>query len=210
MIICHSRFVLSLARQYGWKAGARYTNLRDVRHLNEVFFIDIDWKNYDFERHLWAVQSKKPRLTVARDVTDARELDEILHEAEKLSRSCERVIVVPKDAELLNEKRLGIPTQFRLGYSVPTKYGKTTIPPERFTGDVHLLGGRPDVQRKLASRMNVVSLDGNRITLDAKFGDVFVGDRFTPLRNGNYERCLRMSFENVNRLWVHSKERIDG
>lgn len=90
---------------------------------------------------------------------------------------------------------------FRLGYSVPTRYGGTPISPEHFIGDVHLLGGRPDVQRRLADVMDVQSLDGNRFTYDAKFGDYFVGSKFVPHPTGGYETCLQASLTNIAKLW---------
>ncbi|QPC97765.1 DUF6610 family protein [Qipengyuania soli] len=200
-IICHSKYVLDIAMSFGWKAGARYTNLRDVKHLNSVHFIDIDWKNYDYDRHLHAVREKRPALTVARDVLDATHLDEILREAEVLGRYCETVIVVPKDPALMDEPRLSVPYMFRLGYSVPTRYGGTEIPTTFFRGPVHLLGGRPDVQRELARQMDVQSIDGNRLTLDAKFGDYFDGQRFRPHPEGGYRRCVTDSIRNVKALW---------
>src|SRR2546423_413471 len=84
-----------------------------------------------------------------------------------------------------------------VGYSVPTKYGRTGIPLQYFRGrKVHLLGGRPDVQRKIACSLDVVSLDLNRFTLDAKFGDYFDGEIFRPHPVGGYHRCLRDSIRN--------------
>src|SRR5438270_5188920 len=80
-IICHSRYVIDRAMQFGWHPGARYTNLRDVKHLPHVYFVDIDWKNYSFERHLEVVRQVRPSMTVARDVVDATELNDVLHEA---------------------------------------------------------------------------------------------------------------------------------
>jgi hypothetical protein len=73
--------------------------------------------------------------------------------------------------------------------------------PHVFKGRVHLLGGRPDVQRRLADAMNVVSVDCNRFTLDAAFGDYFDGEKFRPHPKGGYHRCLRDSILNINRLW---------
>ena len=52
---------------------------------------------------------------------------------------------------------------------------------------VHLLGGRPDVQRRLAELMPVFSIDTNRFTLDAAFGDYFDGEMFRPHPIGGYE-----------------------
>lgn len=200
-IISHSRYVIDRAIPQGRKAGARYTNLRDVKHLSEVYFIDIDWKNYNFEQHLAATQKIRPKLTVARDVTDANDLASILTEAHQLNQFAETVIIVPKDTQLIAQPRLGVPETFRLGYSIPTRYGGTQIPPSRFVGEVHLLGGRPDVQRSLADQMQVRSLDGNRFTLDAKFGDYFDGSSFRPHPKGGYENCLTDSLRNIASLW---------
>jgi hypothetical protein len=69
--------VIDRAIQFGWQPGARYTNLRDVRHLPHVYFIDIDWKNYSFERHLSAVKQVRPTMTVARDVTEDDHIDDV-------------------------------------------------------------------------------------------------------------------------------------
>jgi len=200
-IICHSRFVIDRAISFGWQPGARYTNLRDVKHLPHVYFVDIDWKNYSFERHLDAVSRVKPTMTVARDIMEDDHLDDVLHEASVLATFAQTVIVVPKDPRLKQRCRLGIPDMFRLGYSVPTKYGSTSITPDYFKGDVHLLGGRPDVQRRLADIMTVRSLDGNRFTYDARYGDYFDGETFRPHPQGGYEECLRASLSNINQLW---------
>lgn len=200
-IITHSKFVIDRALPKGWVAGARYTNLRDVKHLPRVYFIDIDWKRYDFDRHLAVVKKVRPQLTVARDITSADSLDDVIREAELLAKHSGRVVLVPKDERLEHLERLGVPQMFRMGYSVPTRYGGTAISPKRFTGDVHLLGGRPDVQRKLAEQMNVASLDGNRFTLDAQFGDYFDGSKFKPHPIGGYATCLDESLTQIAKLW---------
>ncbi len=200
-IVNHSKRVLDLAQKHGWEVGARYTNLRDVKTFESVAFIDIDWKNYDFERHLAAVKKIRPKMTVARDIEDIQDLDDILNEAAQLQKFCEDVILVPKDKRLINKLHL-LPKEYILGYSVPSKYGKTEIPPEEFEGrKVHLLGGRPDVQRELAKKMNVVSADCNRFTLDAQYGDYFVGDKFIPHKSGGYDNCIKDSILNINKIW---------
>lgn len=208
-IVNHSKKTLDIALKHGWHVGVKYTNLRDVKHFDTVTFIDIDWKNYNFKKHLEAVIKYRPKLTVARDIVNINDLYDILNEAETLQKYCEQVIIVPKAIELIDKLYL-IPEKFILGYSVPTKYGKTDIPPEKFSNrKVHLLGGRPDVQRTLANKMNVVSFDCNRFTLDAKFGDYFVGNKFTPHINGGYVNCINDSILNINKIWedYHGQER---
>src|SRR6266849_4827134 len=63
--VAHSHRVLRIARRYGWLPGARYTNLRDVRRCDRVGFLDIEWKNYSFERHLKAAKATRPAITVS-------------------------------------------------------------------------------------------------------------------------------------------------
>ncbi len=200
-IVNHSRKTLEIALQHGWEVGARYTNLRDIKTFKNIAFIDIDWKNYNFEKHLNAVKLIRPKMTVARDIENINDFESIMKEAEILHKYCEDIIIVPKAKELINKLHI-IPDKYMLGYSVPSKYGKTDIPPEKFKNRrVHLLGGRPDVQRHLASIMNVVSADCNRFTLDAKFGDYFVGNKFIPHHIGGYENCLNASLVNINKIW---------
>lgn len=199
--VAHSRRAVIIARGYGWFPGARYTNLRDVRKEPHVGFLDIHWKRYDFRRHLQAAARIRPFLTVARDIESIGELPTILNEASKLAEHSDYVVVVPKDPKLTGCFDDLIPKQFLLGYSVPTRYGGTQIAPTEFTRPTHLLGGRPDVQRRLAEGMPVVSLDCNRFTLDAGFGDYFDGETFRPHPKGGYSTCMAASVENITALW---------
>ncbi|PPD12965.1 DUF6610 family protein [Methylophilus sp.] len=201
--IAHSKTAINIAKNHGWLPGARYTNLRDIKTFDfeGQGFLDIDWKNYNFSRHLEAAAFKKPKLTIARDVECISKLDQILMEAEQLAMYSEYVAIVPKDPLMNDRISELIPPNFILGYSVPTRYGGTTVSLESFDRPVHLLGGRPDVQRKLAKRLNVFSLDCNRFTYDACFGDYFDGETFRPHPEGGYENCLNDSLRKINELW---------
>lgn len=198
--VCHSKKTIDIADKFGWLPGAKYTNLRDIKHCKRVGFIDIDWKNYCFEKHIDAVIKTSPLYTVAKDIIDIKEVDEILYQADQLSNYAENVILVPKDCKLKNMLN-NLPHKYLLGYSVPTKYGGTEISTSHFQRPVHLLGGRPDIQRKLANEMQVISFDCNRFTIDAKFGDYFDGKKFTPHPIGGYENCLYSSIKNITELW---------
>jgi hypothetical protein len=70
-----------------------------------------------------------------------------------------------------------------------------------FRRPVHLLGGRPDEQRRLAKYLNVVSIDCNRFTYDAMYGDYFKVNKFVPHPIGGYENCIRNSIVNINSIW---------
>ncbi|CUA86597.1 hypothetical protein Ga0061063_2728 [Gulbenkiania indica] len=201
--VAHSRHVITLAAEFGWRPGARYTNLRDVRNVDfaGVGFLDIHWKRYDFMRHLAAAERLRPFMTVARDIESVQQLDAILREAEALQRFARHVVLVPKDPALHRRFHALLPPHFVPGFSVPTRYGGTALPPENYTRPVHLLGGRPDVQRRYADLMPVASLDCNRFTLDARFGDYFDGEIFRPHPQGGYDTCLRDSLANINHSW---------
>lgn len=201
--VAHSQKVINLSASYGWLPGAKYTNLRDLKGIDfeSKGFLDIEWKKYNFSRHLAAVQENKPFLTMARDVESIEQLDSILQEAEILIKFSKHVAIIPKDIRLNNRLTELIPKQFILGYSVPTRYGGTEVSLESFDRKVHLLGGRPDIQRKLADFLEVMSLDCNRFTLDAKYGYYFNGNKFVKLLDGGYEKCLEASLININKIW---------
>jgi len=197
----HSATVLNIAVAYGWLPGARYTNLRDVRAFKKLGFLDIEWKRYDFRRHLEAAMATRPIMTVARDVEEKRDLRRIIDQAYRLLECAKFVVVVPKDPALETKLNTSIPKEFLLGFSVPTRYAGTSLSPHAFTRPVHLLGGRPDVQRRLANTMPVFSLDLNRFTIDAAFGDYFDGETFRPHPVGGYVRCLSASLKNITAIW---------
>ena len=200
--VSHSRRAAAIAVRFGWLPGARYTNLRDARSFDRLGFLDIDWREYDFRRHLAAARSTRPLCTVAQDVVRRRDLPRIIDQAFDLAQYADEVIIVPKDVCLARELDTAIPEDFVLGYSVPSTYGGTRIAPHHFHRAVHLLGGRPDIQRNLAEVMPVISFDCNRFTLDAAFGKYFDGKRFRLHPRGGYDRCLRDSVRNITAaLW---------
>jgi hypothetical protein len=199
--VTHSKKVQRIAAREGWLPGARYTNLRDVKALGRLGFLDIDWKRYDFDAHLAATKRTRPILTVARDIEDQSLLTEVLEQAHRLQEFSQFVAIVPKDPRMASALDSVIPDHFVLGFSVTSSYGGTAIDPSYFRRPVHLLGGRPDVQRRLAQIMPVFSFDCNRFTLDAAYGDYFDGQRFRRHPRGGYDRCLRESIRNINRIW---------
>lgn len=199
----HSRFVQDITVAHGWLPAARYTNLRDVRSYDSLGFLDIEWKAYDFALHLRAAKATRPHLTIARDVTDLGQLSRILEEGDQLLEWCDRVAIVPKDSRFnLSGVSSLIPERFMLAYSVPTRYGGTDVRPDLFDRETHLLGGSPAKQLALANSLPVYSLDCNRFTIDAKFGDRFDGERFVRSRELGYRECLRQSVVAINSAWA--------
>ncbi|MEO1333710.1 MAG: DUF6610 family protein [Myxococcota bacterium] len=201
-VICFGPPVASLALRYRWWRGARYTELRHIRRARRIGLIDIPWKRYDFDYHLRAVRRYRPRMTVLRDIERGVRIDSILRQAEQLGKHAGVLIAVPKRRGAIEQlERVGLPNLI-LGYSVPTRHGGTQLPTSAFSGwPVHLLGGHPRVQRKLAEKLDVVSLDCNRLSIDAAFGDTFDGHTFRPGINEGYVACAAGSMRAINRTW---------
>jgi len=192
---------MRLAVRRGWLPGARYSNLRDIRGFETIGLIDVDWKRYSFKQHLAAVKAVRPLLTVARDVTSLRSVDELFTQIELLRGYAETVIVVPKVRSFVKVKRRFLDIGVILGYSVQTGYGGTRLPLRHFVDSpVHLLGGRPLAQFKLSRALTVTSLDCNSITVDAAFGKYFDGSRWRPSKRG-YAWCISASLHGLNKLW---------
>src|SRR2546428_2871859 len=92
--VAHSRTVLDIAYRYGWHPGARYTNLRDVKTVRRLGFLDIRWKDYDFTEHLKATKLTRPYITVAQDIVRSRDLAKVLDEACELAEWAQYVVIV--------------------------------------------------------------------------------------------------------------------
>src|SRR5436190_20650422 len=94
--ISYGAVIIKMAMRYGWLPGARYTNLRCVRHVDRLGFLDIDWRRYCFRRHLQAVKDTRPCLTVARDIQRRDQLDRVIDQANELQEWSDHVVIVPK------------------------------------------------------------------------------------------------------------------
>ncbi|NES17894.1 MAG: GNAT family N-acetyltransferase [Symploca sp. SIO3E6] len=143
----------AIASTSGWRLGINSSG--KVKAHCHMAMVDNKWKNYKHPKHLEMVRQNKPLLATARDIESPEQLPEILEQAAELAQYAGRVLLIPKcDAEL--------PSQYWLGYSVPSGHGSTNLVPERFEGRlVHLLGGSPIRQVLLYPQMDVISLDAN-------------------------------------------------
>jgi hypothetical protein len=200
-IVTHGRHVQRLAAKSRWGSGARYTNLRDVRERHAVAFIDIDWKNYSLVHHLAAVKKVRPFMTVMRDVESEDDFARTVRASAQFLNWSRYVIIVPKFRKWRSKFERLLTERHIVGYSVPTRYGGTSIDLRSIGHPVHLLGGRPDRQRELAAQGNVVSIDCNRFTLDASYGDYFDGVKYNYERLLSYDECLSRSMRGIDFAW---------
>ena len=128
-------------------------------------FCDQNWRKPDRAKYMAALAEHRPALATVLDYEREAQLGEVLswaHEAAQYVK--EAVIIIPKAQNTLAAlpREIG-GKEVRLGYSVPTRFGGTEVPVWEFCGwPVHLLGGAPQAQMKLAAYLdNVQSADGN-------------------------------------------------
>lgn len=154
-----------IAIEAGFLYGAQVPNT--VYH--PPYFCDQDWRKPDREGYMSALAEHKPHVTTVLDWEHPDQLSEVLGWAEDAAQFADVVVIIPKVIGGIQDLPRTIGGKdIRLGYSVPTKFGGTQVPAWEFTGwPVHLLGGNPHHQMKLARYLNAVSTDGNMALLMA-------------------------------------------
>lgn len=175
-----------------------------------VHFIDQDWKKPNRGKYMNLLSVHCPKVATVLDLEQREQLEEVLDWAEEAAAFCETVIVIPKVSGVMGE----IPSviggkEVRLGYSVPTRYGKTDISTKEFEDrPVHLLGGSPHAQLKLANEMNVRSVDGNYSQKIAQnFCKYWEGGKWVPMAGEhkgkkNMIKAFGISCDNIMAAWV--------
>lgn len=148
-----------IATAAGFKYGAQLPNTV----YGPLHFADQDWKNPNRERYMAELAKHHPFMASVLDWEREEQLPEVLTWAEEAAQHVSVVMLIPKvmgGIPQLPRQIGGKPV--RLGYSVPTKFGGTSLPVWEFTDwPVHLLGGSPHAQVRLTHYLNVVSVDGN-------------------------------------------------
>jgi hypothetical protein len=191
-----------IAIEEGFLYGARSDDIRDIR-CNGL--IDINWTNYNWDKHLKQVSLHQPKYAVAPDITNENQIDNLLPMAEQLEKFCEKVIIVPKIDGIVKS----IPLRFVIGISVPTSYsGFLPNIKELRDRNTHLLGGSPGQQRDLwryYSRMhvNIMSVDTNCHSKASDFGSYWNGSKWCDKERdniGKYE-AFRKSCRGILRMW---------
>ena len=193
----------TIAKNAGLKPGIQLPST--VIHF-WPFFVDQNWKKPNHTKYIQSVQSIKPTMATVIDIESPNQFDEALFWAEAIASSVEYIIVIPKISGIIPDIPLSINgTQVILGYSVPTRYGATSVPLWEFKDrQVHLLGGSPKKQIELWGYLDIFSCDGNAIekiaTTYCQFWD---GTMWQDMGSGKdfiYE-AFKRSCESIIRMW---------
>lgn len=199
-----------IAYDNGWQLGMRSDY--STCGLPQVF-IDVDYKKPDFEKHLEVVQKYRPKYATVPDLdgdtTSMKDIDRALCQAERLQAYCEIVLIVPK----LSDQLPLIPSQYALGYSIPTSYGGAKYLPWELAGRrIHILGGSPRKQMQaylhLSCIATVMSADGNYAQSQAvkyamywKFNHWLYHERKGEGGKDLYIECWERSCINILKAW---------
>lgn len=148
-----------IAIDAGWYYGAQLPNRIGFKPL----FVDQNWKNPDREKYIASLAAHRPYMATVLDWEQSGQFDEVMSWATEAAQYVSVVVIIPKvSGEVWRVPAMVGGKPVRLGYSVPTKFGATSVPLAEFgRRPVHLLGGSPHKQLEIASVLNVVSADGN-------------------------------------------------
>jgi len=148
-----------IALDTGFLYGARLPGFVYYR----PYFVDQDYRNPDRSSYMKAVKEYRPFMATVMDLERDEQLPEVLDWAHEIAEFVQVIVIIPKVVGIIKKLPRNIKGKLiRLGYSVDTTYGKTTVPTEEFRGwQVHLLGGDPTDQLSLTLVMNVWSVDTN-------------------------------------------------
>lgn len=148
-----------IATQTGFLYGAQ---LPDTVY-GPLHFADQNWKNPNRERYIAELKKHRPFMASVLDWESPDQLEEVLGWAEDAAQFVETVMIIPKViGGIARLPRVIGGKVVRLGYSVPTRHGGTSVPVWEFYGwPIHLLGGNPHRQYEIARYINVISIDGN-------------------------------------------------
>jgi hypothetical protein len=203
----------SIALQHGFRLGARLPG-RTVYH--SLFFADQDWRDPDRASYMAALAEYRPAMATVLDWERPGQLPEVLDWAEEVGRYVQRVVIIPKVLDCIGRlpRRVG-DAEVVLGFSVPTRYAGTPTPVWEFVGwPIHLLGGSPHAQMRMACYLRVVSVDGNMPNLMAtrhcRFwvnGTAGGNDRYWQQLESGFEgdvlaEAFRRSCQNIVAAWV--------
>jgi len=192
-----------IAKKLDWMLGVR----SDSYPKHHVQLIDNNWKDYNHIEHLNTCKKIKPLFCTVKDVEKIEELEIILKYAENLKKYCGKVLLIPKIEFDLSK----IDEDFWLAYSVPTKYGKTSVPYSFFQRPTHLLGGSPKKQLECFKKLpNPVSLDGNIAMKISKFGKSIWQENHGIKQVSGCYPSFELSLIKQKEFWENFKAQIDN
>ncbi len=189
-----NRRFAEIAVNAGFRYGARLPGTCYI----SPWFADQDWRNPDRYAYIAALRRYHPEVATVLDWEREDQLSEVLGWAEDVAAIARVVVIIPKVMNAITQlpREIG-GREVRLGYSVPTTFGGTSLPLWQFSGwPVHLLGGSPSSQIRIAHYLDVRSADGNMMQkMAVKLGCYFAPGQGRISRNRNWPQLRDSGWE---------------
>ena len=169
------------------ESGMSYGTRHDYTSYGNVYFVDINWKNYTWHDYVEIIRERNPVMAMTPDyeAPEQRAMLEACINDLRTKTDVERILVCPKFTCAVSH----IPDDCIVALSVPAPTYAGFLPDLReCTGrKIHLLGGNPhkqvDLIRKLRGvNADVVSVDGNYLARKAALGSYFRHGRWIDVR----------------------------
>ncbi len=127
----------AIAKEEGWRLGIQSTNRQGEPRKNKpgwhMEMIDNEWgEGYRHNHHIDLIKANKPLIATVKDIETVDQLPDTLKHAREIAPYCGRVILIPKI-------ECWLPTEYWIGFSVPTSHGSTPVFPAipDLTGVLH-------------------------------------------------------------------------
>lgn len=155
--------------------GVTYGTRHNNRPYIQPFFVDIDWKKYDWLDYLLRIRAWKPVFAMVPDYMDSSQKEDMLQAVNDLKDAgVLRVGVCPKFDGAIKD----IPQNCVVCVSYPTRYaGFLPDATELLGREIHLLGGSPKkIRAYLENNKNlkIISWDSNYHSNISRFGGVYM------------------------------------
>lgn len=193
-------------RKYADIACGRYGFGYGAQLPNTVYY-PLEFADQDYRvdppprrRYMHALKKHRPPMATVLDWEAHRAESLIISWAVEAAWYVPEVIIIPKVPGTIERipERIGN-AKVRLGYSVPTRHGRTEVDMAEFGNrPVHLLGGSPLAQYRLRNAMNVVSADWNYAQDRAGANQFFTAGKVAAI-NKHFPQLQESVFGDVKR-----------
>lgn len=195
------------------KSGMKYGIRHDSKAYGDVYFMDINWKKYDWDKYIEKVQALNPVMAMTPDYESPeqrRNLYKCIRDL-KTKTNVQRIMVCPKFHGAIAH----IPSFCIAALSAPAPTYATFLPDliECKGRRIHLLGSNPHTQLDLITKLNgigadVISVDGNYLSVKAANGQYFKYGRWVQTSNVPTTELESISAQNIYKYLMANKDRI--
>ncbi len=201
--------LMTIAQSAGFLLGIRSDK---CAYDFPMAFIDIEYRKSDFIKHLEIVQQYRPKYAIVPDLSainvSQHDNERALMHYWQLAPYCEIPLIVPK----LPGQLAYFPDFVAVAYSIPSTYGGARYGLHELSGRmVHLLGGNPEQQHRIARwirqyNATVISVDGNMAQKLAQKAVYWNGTWKHHEKKGSHEtdlmyECWQRSCQHIVASW---------